>query len=1334
MKSQVFEKFSIAVGANVSARLRFLAALVLPTLIVMPTVSYGQSFFTDDTSAAGGPFYSGESWGAAWGDFNGDLYPDLFTSNHGTLNSVLRNNGDGTFSETVDFADSERIWTGAPLSDIHGGTFGDYDNDGDQDMFVTRSSTGARVHLMENSGLGGFTEIGGPLGVGPYGGGRMPMLVDYTGDGFLDLFLARVRNDGAQVFEWDSATSRYVRKSIETGFDSQCYDNSYGMASDVFNNGKLLYICANEQGVPEHVFDTSTIPFTDVSADFDSIGTNSDAVLADFNNDLKIDLFAVRGFLRPSGAERISSEKIEAWFSVGGNVNFEKSFTFQATGPITINAHARHVGEPGGFRIGSTGYVPNNLPLTLDPTDTLNHGVISPRNQRRIYVEFDDAAQEWTIHLSGGGGQSEGAYITVEGVGLTEPTVTGLNSVDMAIEPRMLLNNGSRLEDAGSRGIGSVSCSSIAAADYDNDMDVDLYLVCRTSTANLENRLYLNDGTGNFTLASTHGGEGPIGTGLDSLAGTGETAVAADYNVDGLMDVFVTNGGRLFPHVVKDGFSGGGPNTFFRNIVSNSNHWLQFDLEGVTSNRDGFGAKVIVTAGGVTQMREQNGMYHRWSHDSRRLHFGLGANTTADVTIEWPNGSVDTYTAVAADKLYSAVEDDDLTEITPALNGPSLAVAGDAVVEGDTANVLVSMFPPSANTVTVDYQTFDLDAISTLDYSPVTGTLTFDPQETEKTIDVQSLLDLEDEDEVDERFELRLANPIDASLNQEIASVDIEDDDDGGANGIVMTVTGGTAEEGKPLSFNFSLSSPSTEKVTVRFATEQDTATADTDYTSRSGKVTMQPGVVSVSRQVVTLQDSELETDEDFVLVLTELTNANILETRITGTIIDDDTVIPDISIDSITLQEGGGADLTVSLSEQATDVVTVDFATVDGTAVVGSDYTAVTGNLTFAIGELSKTITVDSLQDLDVEGDETYDVQLSNAVNGVITQGTGVVTIEDNDTVQGGPIVSVVGGSEIEGARVPFTFSLSAPSTDIVRVDFNTIGGTATSNVDYEARVNGRVTFSPGQVVAVRRVTTLQDTLIEADETFDLQLSNPSNANIDQISSTGTITDDDSAGALPTLSVSDASSDEGDKATFTITLSEASTSVVKVDFNTLAGTAVSDVDYQARFNGRITFQPGVLSLTRKVTTLQDTDIEADETYSLELSNPVNATINDGSGAGTIIDDDSAPAGPDISVSDASATEGGKAAFTISLSAASTEVVTVDFDTVAGSATSDVDYQSRSNGRVTFQPGVVSAIRRVTTIQDTLVEGSEDFSLELSNASNGVILDGTGNAVITDDD
>jgi len=160
----------------------FFIKLSLLLTAMTPMVSFAQPFFEDDTAAIGGPFHVGETWGAAWGDLNGDVYPDLFTSNHGALNSLIRNNGDGTFSEIVDQGDAQRTWTGVPDSDIHGGSWADFDNDGDQDLFVSRSSSGARHQLMRNNGLGGFTEDSGQFGTGGFGGGRLPLLFESGSD------------------------------------------------------------------------------------------------------------------------------------------------------------------------------------------------------------------------------------------------------------------------------------------------------------------------------------------------------------------------------------------------------------------------------------------------------------------------------------------------------------------------------------------------------------------------------------------------------------------------------------------------------------------------------------------------------------------------------------------------------------------------------------------------------------------------------------------------------------------------------------------------------------------------------------------------------------------------------------------------------------------------------------------------------------------------------------------------------------------------------------------------------------------------------------------------
>ncbi len=127
----------------------------------------------------------------------------------------------------------------------------------------------------------------------------------------------------------------------------------------------------------------------------------------------------------------------------------------------------------------------------------------------------------------------------------------------------------------------------------------------------------------------------------------------ADYDVDGFLDLFVTNGLNMLPEAPYT--TRGGPDKLFHN-AGNTNKWIELDLVGTTSNRDGVGAKVYATAGTVTQLREQNGGYHRWTQNQQRIHFGLAANTTVNLHIEWPSGVVDDYSNVPANHLYKVTE------------------------------------------------------------------------------------------------------------------------------------------------------------------------------------------------------------------------------------------------------------------------------------------------------------------------------------------------------------------------------------------------------------------------------------------------------------------------------------------------------------------------------------------------------------------------------------------------------------------------------------------------------------------------------------------------------
>ena len=202
------------------------------------------------------------------------------------------------------------------------------------------------------------------------------------------------------------------------------------------------------------------------------------------------------------------------------------------------------------------------------------------------------------------------------------------------------------------------------------------------------------------------------------------------------------------------------------------------------------------------------------------------------------------------------------------------------------------------------------------------------------------------------------------------------------------------------------------------------------------------------------------------------------------------------------------------------------------------------------------------------------------------------------------------------------FAVTLSAASSSTVTVDYSTFDGGAIQPADYVA-TSGTLTFTAGQTSKQINVAVKGDTLNEVNETFTVNLTNAANATISGSGiATGTITNDD---AVPTLSINNVSLAEGNSGTtsftFTVTLSAASGFPVSVDFATTDGTALAPGDYQPQ-TGTLTFNPGQTTKTITVLVNGDTTIEANETFTVALSNPVNATITTGTGTGTITNDD----------------------------------------------------------------------------------------------------------------
>jgi chitinase len=333
------------------------------------------------------------------------------------------------------------------------------------------------------------------------------------------------------------------------------------------------------------------------------------------------------------------------------------------------------------------------------------------------------------------------------------------------------------------------------------------------------------------------------------------------------------------------------------------------------------------------------------------------------------------------------------------------------------------------------------------------------------------------------------------------------------------------------------------------------------------------------------------------------------------------------VAVSDVLVAEGdfgtSPAAFTVSLSAPAAETVTVDYATADGTATGGSDYTTTSGTVTFDPGETSKTVSVPVIGDVLFGADEMFMLNLSNPVNATVGDGQGVGKIGNDDTppTVGLPQDVIVTEGDMAPISVGVPVVLSTVAEAPVTVEFATADGTATAGVDYGAGV-GTATIPAGATSAFISVEILPDLVDERSETFAVAISNPTNAVLGDASAVGTIVDND---PKPTLTIADIQFLEGDsgttQATFTVTLSTPSGRTVKVNYTTVKGTAVPPRDFIA-VKGTLMFAAGETSKVITVLVNGDTRRERNETFTVKLTSPVNATIADAVGVGTIVNDD----------------------------------------------------------------------------------------------------------------
>jgi hypothetical protein len=391
-----------------------------------------------------------------------------------------------------------------------------------------------------------------------------------------------------------------------------------------------------------------------------------------------------------------------------------------------------------------------------------------------------------------------------------------------------------------------------------------------------------------------------------------------------------------------------------------------------------------------------------------------------------------------------------------------------------------------------------------------------------------------------------------------------------------------------------------------------------------------------------------------------------------------------------------------------------VNYNTANGTALAGSDYTAVSGKLTFAKNEMSKSITVPIQGDRLIEADDYFSVRLSNPKGAKIADGQGLVTIVNDE-----PHVSISDTTLLEGdsgtATMTFTVSLGAIYNLPVTIDYATTGGTATPGDDY-APTSGTLTFQPGQKLQTIAIAVNGDQLTEQDETILLSLSTSnSDVPVDKSVGVGTIRDNE-----PRVTISDPSLLEGDSGTatmtFNVSLRVAYDLLVTINYATDGGSATPGDDY-APASGTLTFQPGQTLQTIVIAVNGDLVGEYDETLLVNLTTSESYVAFDKSiGVGRIRDNE-----PHLSIDDAvQSYYAWSITFYVTLTVPLDQVLTVDFNTVNGTAWEGVDYVATS-GTLTFNPGETW---HTITVELLTADPSPDkhFFMQLSNPSADVFL------------
>lgn len=580
--------------------------------------------------------YPAPSFGCAVHDGDRDGLPDVFLGSHGGQPRVLWGRGEGRFQPEQPGPTRSEPYDG------HGAAWADLGGGGGRALLHLVGAEGGMgkgpnrlLVWPEDRARDRAGEVGLALGTAR---GRTPLWLDWDQDGDLDVVVVNdERKDAPTVVMLQGEDGRFTRAA---GGPQLVAPLEFALLADWTGDG-VLDVGFVGPDLAAAVYDLGVVPPRPASPALPELHNVVDVVPGDFDGDLRTDLYVVRRPWGETAVARVDPQTVRTHWRCR-----EQPISVRLKAPGPLSVAVLPWSGPWTVQAGRESLAPApDGRFHLDPSAAAQPSSPSGDPARVLQAGWDPASRTWTLQTTCAEPVEVMLDLRVETGTISEPVLHGAE-VTEGLSPgpyrdRLLrgTRDGFALDERSPTPEGS-QCVSAAAADFDNDMDLDIFLVCSGTVQNLPDRLLRNRGDGTFDEVPLAGGAAGPSQGL------GDAVCAGDLDVDGHVDLVVTNGR---PHV-------DGPDQVFLNQGA-GNHWLQLDLVGTRSNAEGLGARVVVRAGRQSQLREQGGGMHRRAQDLPRLHFGLGPHDKASrVEITWPDGTLQVLKDVPADQVLRVVQ------------------------------------------------------------------------------------------------------------------------------------------------------------------------------------------------------------------------------------------------------------------------------------------------------------------------------------------------------------------------------------------------------------------------------------------------------------------------------------------------------------------------------------------------------------------------------------------------------------------------------------------------------------------------------------------------------